>query len=78
MFLTRTERKIINILYNSNIPISYNDIAQKTGHSPNSIKVYINALKKKGIPLEVFHAPNGTKLYSINNKEKVRKFYNFE
>lgn len=76
--LTRSEKKVLNILYGSTVPISYADIADKTGHSPNTIKVYINALKKKGFPLEEHNAPNGTKLYIISNKEKVKKFYNFE
>jgi biotin operon repressor len=64
-------------MFDSTAPISYNDMANSTGHSPNTIKVYINSLKKKGVEFEEIMAPNGTKLYAVPNKQKVKKLYNF-
>jgi len=74
---TKSELKILAILFNATSPKSYLDLASSTGHSPNTIKVYINAMKKKGVKFEEIDTPNGSKLYAIPNKEKVRKLYNF-
>ena len=75
--LTKSELELLSILYNSSIALSYIDIGRKLRKSPNTIKVYLNALKNKGIELEEHSAQRGIKLYSISNKEKVKKFYNF-
>lgn len=75
--LTRSEAKILGRLFEASTPLSYQDISSSTGHSPNTIKVYINSLKKKGIGFEEINAPNGTKLYAVPNKNKVKKLYNF-
>ena len=74
--LTKSELEILNMLYNSNLPLSYADLAYKVRKSPSTVKVYLNALKNKGIELEEHSAPRGIKLYSISSKEKIRKFYN--
>ncbi len=75
--LTKSEAKILGKLFEATTPMSYNDLAYSTGHSPNTIKVYVNSLKKKGVKFESIDAPNGCKLYAIPNKEKVKKLYNF-
>jgi hypothetical protein len=75
--LTKSEAKIMGHLFNANNPMSYNDLSLSTGHSPNTIKVYINSLKKKGVKFDEIDTPNGSKMYAIPNKEKVKKLYNF-
>ncbi|MFW6311036.1 MAG: hypothetical protein ACOC1K_02250 [Nanoarchaeota archaeon] len=75
--LTKSEAKILGKLFEATTPQAYNDLARSTGHSPNTVKVYINSLKKKGVKFEEIDAPNGTKLYAIPNKDKVKKLYNF-
>lgn len=74
---TKSEKRIFSTLFQGSNPMSYMDLASSTGHSANTVKVYINSLKKKGIVFEEIDAPNGTKLYAVPNKEKVRKLYNF-
>ncbi len=74
--LTKSELELLNVLYSSHIPLSYIDLAQKVKKSPNTVKVYLNVLKNKGIELEEHSALRGIKLHSISNKEKIKKFYN--
>lgn len=74
--LTKSELELLSILYNTNLPLSYVDLGHKVRKSPSTVKVYLNALKNKGIGLEEHNAPRGIKLYSITNKEKIKKFYN--
>ncbi len=76
--LTSSEKRILSLLFESTVPLSYFDIANKLNMSPNSVKVYINALKNKNYPLEAFSGPGKLKLYAISNKEKIKKFYNYE
>jgi len=73
--LTNPEKEVINTLFNTDTPLSYEGIGGKLGKSANSIKVYINSLKNKGYPLEENLGPKGIKLYAIKHAEKVRKLY---
>ncbi len=75
--LTNPEQKLLNLLLNEPDPISYSQIAGKTGHSINTIRVVMNSLKKKGLVEEAM-IPNGSKLFSAQNKEKIKKLYNLE
>jgi hypothetical protein len=75
--LTNPEQKLLNLLLNEPDPISYAQIAGKTGHSINTIRVVMNSLKKKNLVEEAM-IPNGSKLFSAQNKEKIKKLYNLE
>lgn len=75
--LTNPEQKLLNLLLDEPDPISYSQIASKTGHSVNTIRVIMNTLKKKGLVDEVT-IPNGSKLFNAKNKEKIKKLYNIE
>lgn len=73
--LANPEQKLLNLLMNEADPLSYTKISQMTGHSINTIRVTMNALKKKGL-IEETTLPSGVKLFSVTSKEKVRKMYN--
>ncbi|MGM5482758.1 MAG: winged helix-turn-helix domain-containing protein [Nanobdellota archaeon] len=73
--LTNPETKLLNILMNEKDPISYSRIAENTGNSINTVRVVMNNLKKKGV-VEENVLPNGQKLFSAKNKEKIKKIYN--
>ncbi len=73
--LANPEQKLLNLLMNEADPLSYTKISQMTGHSINTIRVTMNALKKKGL-IEETTLPSGVKLFSVPSQEKVRKMYN--
>lgn len=75
--LSNPEQKLLTILFNESDPLSYDAIAQKTGHSINTVRVNMNSLKKKGL-IEEHTLPNGVKLFNLSNKEKIKKIYNLQ
>ncbi len=75
--LTNPEQKLLTILFNESEPLSYQLIADKTGHSVNTVRVNMNLLKKKG-HVEEHTLPSGVKLFSLKNKEKIKKLYNLQ
>lgn len=74
--LTNSEKWLLNVLFNSSEPITYDQIVAKTGKSLNTIRVYMNSLKNKGSLIEETVLPNGSKVFAITNKERVKKLYN--
>lgn len=75
--LTNPEQKLLNLLMSESDPLTYTKISQLTGHSINTIRVNMNVLKKKGL-IEESTLPIGIKLFSVTNKEKVKKMYNVQ
>lgn len=73
--LTNPEQKLLNLLFNESDPINYETISLRTGNSINTVRVLMNNLKKHGL-VEENTLPNGVKLFSLTNKEKIRKIYN--
>lgn len=57
---TKTQKKILNSLFNAGGPITPNKLAQRTGYSRPTCKEHIDRLEKKG--------------YVICKKEGRRKF----
>lgn len=76
--LTKSEKWLINILFNFNNPVSYEQIVANTGKSLNTIRVYMNSLKNKSEIIEETTLPNGSKVFSISNKERAKKLYNLQ
>lgn len=76
--LTNSEKWLINVLFNFNGPVTYEQIVAKTGKSLNTIRVYMNSLKNKGSLVEETTLPNGSKVFSISNKERAKKLYNVQ
>jgi hypothetical protein len=74
--LTNSEKWLLNILFNINGPVTYEQIVSRTGKSLNTIRVYMNSLKNKGDLVEESTLPNGSKVFSISNKERAKKLYN--
>lgn len=74
---TNPEQKLLNLLISESDPLTYTKISQLTGHSINTIRVNMNVLKKKGL-IEESTLPSGIKLFSVTNKEKVKKIYNVQ
>ena len=74
--LTGSEKELINFLFNQDTPLTYEDIARKTGKSINTIRVYMNKLKNKRNIIDEFKKPNGVKIFSVKNKERVKTLYN--
>lgn len=74
--LTNSEKWLLNVLFNINGPVSYEQIVARTGKSLNTIRVYMNSLKNKGDLVEETTLPNGSKVFSISNKERAKKLYN--
>lgn len=77
MQLTNPEQKLLNLLMSEADPLTYTKISQLTGHSINTVRVNMNVLKKKNL-VEESTLPSGVKLFSISNKEKVKKMYNVQ
>ncbi len=77
MQLTNPEQKLLNLLMSEADPMTYTKISQLTGHSINTVRVNMNVLKKKNL-VEESTLPSGVKLFSISNKEKVKKMYNVQ
>ena len=75
--LTNPEQKLLNLLISEADPLTYTKISQLTGHSINTVRVTMNTLKKKGF-VEESTLPSGVKLFSVTNKEKIKKMYNVQ
>lgn len=75
--LTNPEQKLLNLMISEADPLSYAKISQLTGHSINTVRVTMNILKKKGF-VEESALPSGVKLFSVTNKEKIKKIYNLQ
>ncbi|MBI5002402.1 winged helix-turn-helix domain-containing protein [Candidatus Woesearchaeota archaeon] len=73
--ITNPEQKLLNLLMSEADPMTYTKVSQLTGHSINTIRVNMNSLKKKGV-VEESTLPSGVKLFSVTNKEKIKKMYN--
>jgi len=78
MILTNSEKWLLNILFNSAEPLTYEQISYKTGKALNTIRVYMNSLKSKGSLIEENLLPNGSKVFAVTNKERIKKLYNIE
>ncbi len=74
--LTSSEKELVNFLFNQSAPLTYSDIANRMRKSVNSVRVYMNALKLKKDLIEEFRQPNGTKIFGLKNREKVKTLYN--
>ncbi len=75
--LTNPEQKLLNLMISESDPLSYSKISQLTGHSINTVRVTMNILKKKGF-VEESALPSGVKLFSVTNKERIKKMYNVQ
>ncbi|MEK6921619.1 MAG: winged helix-turn-helix transcriptional regulator [Nanoarchaeota archaeon] len=75
--MTNPEQKLLNLLISEADPMTYTKVSQLTGHSINTIRVNMNSLKKKGV-VEESTLPSGVKLFSVTNKEKIKKMYNVQ
>ncbi len=73
--LSNPEKALIGVLFSTETPLSYSQIAERTGKSLNTIRVYMNQLKFKGF-IDESSLPNGIKLFSLRHKAKVKKLYN--
>ena len=73
--LSNPEKWLVGVLFNTQDPLSYSQISQKTGKSINTVRVYMNQLKFKGF-IDESTLPNGVKLFSLRHKAKVKKLYN--
>ena len=49
--LNHPEKQVFCVLYTEEAPLTYEDIATKTGLSANLVREYISALIEKGVPL---------------------------
>ncbi len=63
--LSRAEREIISVLLSSEIPLSYEEIAEKCGKSPSTVRDHINRIRRKADIIEVVEAPDRKKLFRI-------------
>ncbi|MBI3033330.1 hypothetical protein HYY69_07680 [Candidatus Woesearchaeota archaeon] len=75
--LTSPEKKLLSFLFNQSEPMNYAQIAAKTGHSINTVRVNMNILKRKNL-VEEHMLPSGIKLFTITNKERIKKVYNLQ
>lgn len=73
--LSNPEKWLVGVLFNSEVPLSYAQISEKTGKSISTVRVYMNQLKIKGF-VEESALPNGVKIFSLKHKAKVKKLYN--
>ncbi|MBN2052153.1 hypothetical protein JW756_01500 [Candidatus Woesearchaeota archaeon] len=73
--LSNPEKWLVGVLFNAENPLSYNQIAERTGKTLSTIRVYMNQLKFKGF-IDESTLPNGVKLFSLRHKAKVKKLYN--
>jgi len=73
--LSNPEKWLVGVLFNAEAPWSYLQIAERTGKTMNTIRVYMNQLKFKGF-IDESSLPNGIKLFSLRHKAKVKKLYN--
>ncbi len=75
--MTNPEQKLLNLMISEADPLTYTKISQLTGHSINTVRVTMNTLKKKNF-VEESTLPSGVKLFSVTNKEKIKKMYNVQ
>jgi hypothetical protein len=73
--LSNPEKWLVGVLFNAETPLSYSQVAERTGKTLNTIRVYMNQLKFKGF-IDESTLPNGIKLFSLRHKAKVKKLYN--
>ncbi|MBN1792373.1 winged helix-turn-helix domain-containing protein [Candidatus Woesearchaeota archaeon] len=73
--LSNPEKWLVGVLFNTEAPLSYAQIAERTGKSISTVRVYMNQLKIKGF-VEESSLPNGVKIFSLKHKAKVKKLYN--
>lgn len=73
--LSNPEKWLAGVLFNIEAPLSYTQIAERTGKTINTVRVYMNQLKLKGF-IDESTLPNGTKIFSLRHKAKVKKLYN--
>lgn len=76
--LSNPEKELLNVLFNENKPMTYENIAKKTGKSVNTVRVYMNSLKVKKPIIEEFLAPSGSKIFSVKNSEIVKTLFNLK
>ncbi len=65
--LNYIEKEIIRTLYKESIPITVNELSQKTGISWVTTKKYVEKLKTKGI----------VKTYTLPSMKKYKIMFNF-
>jgi archaellum component FlaC len=70
-------KQLLNLMISINEPVTYQAIANQIGKNKITVRVNMNRLKREGL-VEEFTAPNGTKLFAVKNKERVKKMYNFQ
>lgn len=73
--LSNPEKWLVGVLFSTETPLSYSQIAERTGKTLNTIRVYMNQLKIKGF-IDESTLPNGIKIFSLRHKAKVKKLYN--
>jgi hypothetical protein len=73
--LSNPEKWLAGVLFNTETPLSYVQISEKTGKTISTVRVYMNQLKFKGF-IDESTLPNGTKIFSLRHKAKVKKLYN--
>ena len=73
--LSNPEKWLIGVLFNSETPLSYQQIAERTKKSVSSIRVYMNQLKLRGFVDESL-LPNGNKIFELKHEAKVKTLYN--
>ena len=73
--LSNPEKWLMGVLFNAEAPLSYLQLAERTGKSVSTARVYMNQLKTKGF-VEESSLPNGIKIFSLKHDAKVKKLYN--
>jgi hypothetical protein len=73
--LSNPEQKLLNLMLTVSDPVSYQALAQRTGNSINTVRVIMNALKKREL-IEEHILPSGMKLFAARNRERIKKLYN--
>ncbi len=76
--LTNPEKELLNMLFNENKPMTYEDISKKLNKSLNSIRVYMNSLRSKKQIVEEYTTAKGLKVFSIKNSELVKTLFNIK
>lgn len=76
--LSNPEKLLLNVLFNENKPLTYEDLSRKTGKSVSSVRVYMNSLKSKKPIIEDFLTPTGAKIFSVKNSEIVKTLFNIK
>jgi hypothetical protein len=73
--LTNPEKWLAGVLFNSENPLSYSQIAEKTGKTVSTVRVYMNQLKLKNF-IDESSLPSGIKIFALRHKAKVNALYN--